>query len=88
MHLKEPEFLKSLALQHFSAVGDGMHLEVIRRRSPDAPSPILSFRKSQGGELQVAIHWPDRDLVIPVSELKRIIEIAEVEVQNETFYDQ
>ena len=91
MHLQNPEFLASVALQRFSAAGDGMHLEVTRERSPGAAAngePILSFRKAETGEIQVAIHWPDRDVVMLLSELKRAIEVAEIEVQNEAFYDQ
>ncbi len=90
MHLQNPEFLASVALQTFSATGDGMHLEVTRERSPGAAAnyePILSFRRVASGEIQVAIHLSDRDLVMPLSELKRAIEVAEMDVQNEAFYD-
>jgi hypothetical protein len=37
--------------------------------------------------MQVVVHYPERDLVFPLSELKRAIAFAEAEAHKESFYD-
>lgn len=48
--------------------------------------PVLSFRAESEGEIQVLLHLPSLDIVIPLSELKRAIAFAEEEVHPESHY--
>jgi hypothetical protein len=86
MHAHKPHVLASLALSRFSAVGDGMHVEVTAS-GPNTVGSFLSFREDEVLGMQVLLHLPDGDLAFPLAELKRAIAFAEVEVHREPFYD-
>ena len=84
MHLRNPRVIDQVRLTQFSAVGDGMHIEVA---GSDSADPFLTFRADEQLGLQAVIHLTDRDVVIPLAELKRAIAVAEDEVHTESFYD-
>ena len=85
MHTSNPEWIPTLHLQKFSAAEDGMHVEATGR--PRAPAaPIMTFRADDLLGMQVVLHGQD-DVAFPLSELKRAIALAEVEVHPESFYD-
>lgn len=85
MHTSDPEYVAVLRLQCFSAVGDGMHVEATGR--PSNPSlPLVTFRADENLGMQVVLHG-DTDVAFPLSELKRAIALADVEVHPESFYD-
>lgn len=88
MHTEKPEILPEIRLSRFSAVGDGMHVEVSAPvEAVDTAGPILTFREDERLGKQVVLHFPDRDIVFPLSELQRAITYAEAEVHKESFYD-
>lgn len=85
MHLQNPLVLDQVRLTKFSAVGDGMHIELA---SPISADPLLTFREDEQLGLQAVIHLADQDMVFPLAELKRALVMAELEVHRESFYDQ
>jgi len=85
MHTSDPEYVDILGLRCFSAVGDGMHVEVTGRPS-DPSLPLLTFRADDILGLQVVLHG-ETDVAFPLSELKRAIALADAEVHPESFYD-
>jgi hypothetical protein len=84
MHLRNPSIIHQLRLTRFSAVGDGMHIELAGENGAD---PFVTFREDEQLGLQAVVHLIDRDVVFPLAELKRAIAIAEDEVHTESFYD-
>lgn len=91
MHLGNPHIFKQIALASFSAVNDGMHIEIVLtdgNGNEIQGSPIITFREDEELGLQVVIHREKYDVVFPLSELKRAILVAEEEVHREACYDQ
>lgn len=90
MHIEKPKYIERLCIDSFSAVGDGMHVEIaltdeLNERSSD--SPIVTFREDEERGMQVVIHRDEYDVIFPLEEMKRAIEIAEQEVHCESHYD-
>jgi len=77
-----------LRLTRFSAVGDGMHLEVSAHAS-ESPriDPILTFREDEQLGLQVVVHLDAGDVAFSLAELKSAIGAAEADVHRESSYD-
>ena len=88
MHTRDPVVLSKLRLTRFSAVGDGMHLEVSAHpgETPRA-DPILTFREDEQLGLQVVVHLENSDVAFSLSELKSAISAAEADVRRESSYD-
>ena len=88
MHTRDPLVLSKLRLTRYSAVGDGMHLEVSANPS-ESPrgDPLLTFREDERLGLQVVVHLENGDVVFPLSELKSAISVAEADVHRESSYD-
>ncbi len=90
MHTKDPTLIYQLELTMFSAVGDGMHVEVsgnVGGPQGRVPDPFITFREDEELGKQVVIHCTTGDLAFPLEELKRAIAVAESEVHRESFYD-
>jgi hypothetical protein len=88
---QNPKLIEGLCLARFSAVGDGMHVEVTENNEEGkekSSNPIFTFRLSEDHVLQIIVHGKEHDLIIPVSELKKAIAYAEIETKSESFYDQ
>lgn len=89
MHTYNPKVLDKLAIAYFSAVGDGMHVELCppgaSARVPE--QPFMTFREDEELGKQVVIHCQAGDLAFPLEELKRAIAIVDLEVHKESFYD-
>ncbi|TDP06509.1 hypothetical protein DFR39_109190 [Roseateles asaccharophilus] len=87
MHVQDPEMLPNLRLSCFSAVGDGMHVEVSRPDGMPSPDPLMTFREDEELGMQVVLHGSDHDVVLSLAELKRAIAFAASEVHRESFYE-
>jgi len=87
MHTQELEVFSMLLLSRFSAVGDGMHVEISGSIEGIRSSPLITVREDEELGLQVVLHAPGRDVAFPLSELQRAIEFAIAEVHKESFYD-
>ena len=88
VHTHEPVVLSRLRLTRFSAVGDGMHLEVSAHVSePPRTDPILTFREDEQLGLQVVVHLEAGDIAFSLAELKSAIGAAEADVHRESSYD-
>lgn len=85
MHSLDLDYVPVLQFQCFSAVGDGMHLEV-RGRPNGSALPLMTFRADETLGMQVVIHGAT-DVAFPLGELKRAISLAEAEGHSESFYD-
>jgi hypothetical protein len=88
VHTRDPLVLSKLRLTRFSAVGDGMHLEVSAHPS-ESPrgDPLLTFREDELLGLQVVVHLEHGDVAFSQSELKSAISAAEADVHRESSYD-
>ena len=87
MQTEKPVLLPELRLSLFSAVGDGMHVEVSAPAGTRAPpGPFLTFREDETLGKQVVLHTSGGDVAFPLSELSRAIALAEAEVRKESFY--
>ncbi len=81
-----------LYLQRFSAVGDGMHLELCIADDAGAlavdqkPYPLASIKADERGRLMFVIYTPDGDVTISVTEIERAIHAAKSEVHPEAYY--
>jgi hypothetical protein len=84
MHSKNPLVLSEVRLVRFSAVGDGMHIELTE---PGSSGALLTFREDDQLGFQVVVHLVAKDVAFPLSELKRAIGLAEADVHTESFYD-
>ncbi len=84
MHLQNPKLIKEPQFMLFSAVGDGMHLEL---RTEPLGESVMSFREDEVLGKQAVLHLASQDIVISLVDLKRAIELAEIEVHCEAFYD-
>ncbi len=85
MHSHDPKLMDATRLSCFSAVGDGMHVEL----AAEADGGVLvSFREDEALGLQVVLHGRPQDVVLSLADLKRAISKAESEVHRESFYDQ
>jgi len=87
MHVRDHELLPNLRLSCFSAVGDGMHVEVSRPDGAPSPEPLMTFREGEELGMQVVLHGSDHDVVFSLAELQRAITFAASEVHRESFYD-
>ena len=87
MHVQDPEILPNLRLSCFSAVGDGMHVEVSRPDGLLPPDPLMTFREDEQLGMQVVLHGSDHDVVFSLAELQRAIAFAASEVHRESFYE-
>jgi hypothetical protein len=88
VHTQAPVVLSRLSLTRFSAVGDGMHLEVSAPANEgNSAEPFLTFREDELLGLQVVVHLDGRDVAFPLSELKLAIATAESDVHRESSYD-
>lgn len=90
MHLEKPKHYENISIAKFSAVDDGFHIEIAlkdKNGNEEEFNPVITFRENENNEKQVVIHRDKFDIVFPLSELKRAIEIAEKEVHSESFYD-
>ena len=84
MHSHDPKLINSTRLACFSAVGDGMHVELAAEADGEV---LVSFREDESLGLQVVLHGRSRDVSLSLSDLKRAISLAESEVHRESFYD-
>lgn len=88
MHAEDAEFLPTLCLARFSAVADGMHVEVSAPpHARESARPFITFREDEQLGKQVILHSSAQDVSFPLSELRRAIAFAEMEVHKESFYD-
>lgn len=90
MHPHNPIFIASARLSLFSASDDGMHVELAPEDGTTAAEqltgPVISFRGEENGVIHVLLHFPDQDVALPLSELKRAIALAEEEVHPESHF--
>jgi len=84
MHLHDPKLIDSTRLSCFSAVGDGMHVELAVEADGEV---LISFREDEVLGLQAIIHGRPQDVVVSLADLKRAISFAESEVHRESFYE-
>jgi len=85
--------LEKVYLQRFSAISDGMHLEICQadvagKKATDAAlEPLITIRADEGDDLKFVIYTDFAGAIsIPLSEIERAIAIAKQEVHSEDFY--
>lgn len=84
--------LSKIYLQRFSAVGDGMHLELCQADDlgnivEEESDPIITIRADSGDDLKFVVYSDSGIVSIPLSEIERAIKVAKEEVHSEDFYN-
>ena len=84
--------LSKVYLQRFSAVEDGMHLEIYKadpsgKSASGEPYPIVTIRADASDDLQLGILLDGDTVSIPLSEIERALAVAKEKVHSEEFYD-